>query len=342
MAFFERFVDFSNDSVKLECFRFFDLNEKQYLDASDFTRLIECLLNHNSATLTESIANDLFVSFDLDADKKINEHEFENVWHNWIKPLIQPVTSFLIIDVQNDFIDGSLALKNCPAKQDGSEIVPLINELINDIKFDVLAYSLDQHPADHISFFENFQLHKLSEDNKKNGEDFKLFDTVSFHGPPQFKQILWPTHCVAGTWGEQFHPNLKVPEGSIIIHKGTDPKIDSYSAFRDNIKSSITELHQRLQERQVTHVFVCGLAYDHCVYSTALDALDLGYATVVIEDACRGTDVESIKRVQNILKSNNCVLAKLPEIEKFVNGKDIRIEFAMTLAKLNQRNSLIM
>ncbi|GIY28581.1 hypothetical protein CEXT_340781 [Caerostris extrusa] len=300
MAFFERFVDFSSDSVKLECFRFFDLNEKQYLDVSDFIRLIECLLNQNSATLTESIANDLFVSFDLDADKKINEHEFENMWYNWIKPLKQPVTAFLIIDVQNDFID------------------------------------------DHISFFENFQLHKLSEDNEKNVEDFKLFDTVSFPGPPQFKQTLWPTHCVAGTWGEQFHPNLKVPEGSIIIHKGTDPKIDSYSAFRDNIKSSITELHQRLQERQVTHVFVCGLAYDHCVYSTALDAVDLGYVTIVIEDACRGTDVESIKRVQNILKSNNCVLAKLPEIEKFVNGKDIRIEFALTLAKLNQQNSLIM
>ncbi|KAF8781513.1 Nicotinamidase like protein [Argiope bruennichi] len=265
MAFFDRSLDFAENSTKLECFRYFDEKDKQYLDEQDFKRLIASLLNQNGDTLNESTIKELFVSFDSNADNKIDANEFENVWKNFLKPLKHPVTALLIIDVQNDFIDGSLALKNCSAKQDGYEVVPIINELIENIQFNVLVYSLDYHPEEHISFFDNIQLYELSNENEKSVGDLKLFDTVWFQGPPKMEQKLWPKHCIAGTWGSELHQDLKVPEDSVFIYKGTNPKIDSYSAFWDNMKLFKTELNDLLKQKNVTHVFVCGLAYDHCV-----------------------------------------------------------------------------
>ncbi|GBL92715.1 Nicotinamidase [Araneus ventricosus] len=338
MAFFDFSLDFAEDSTKLECFSFFDENDKQHLDEDDFKRLIASLLNKNGDTLSESVIKELFVSFDNNADNKIDANEFENLWNNFINPLKHPVTALLVIDVQNDFIDGSLALKHCSAKQDGYEVVPIINDLIEKIQFNVLVYSLDHHPEDHISFYDNIKLYELSNENEKSIEDIKLFDTVLFHGPPKMEQKLWPKHCVSQSWGSELHQNLKVPEDSVLIYKGTNPKIDSYSAFWDNMKLSKTELDDLLKQKKVTHVFVCGLAYDHCVSSTALDALQLGYATVIIDDATRGIDESIIELTKEKLAINNCVLAPCSEIDNIVKGKDIRLEFAQIFARSNTNN----
>ncbi|GFR09898.1 nicotinamidase [Trichonephila clavata] len=333
MAFFDLSLDFDDVSVKLDCFHFFDENSKKHLDEKDLNRLIASLLNKNDGDSFESLVKDLFATFDRNGDKKIDAVEFEDFWSNWIIPLVKPTTALLIIDVQNDFIDGSLALKHCPAKQDGKEIIRVINELTDKIKFDIVVYSLDYHPEDHVSFFENLKHHELSEDNEKNIKDLKMFDTVSFYGPPKMEQKLWPRHCVSDSWGAQLHSDLKVPKGALFIYKGTNPKTDSYSAFYDNMKLSQTKLHSELKQKKVTHVFICGLAYDYCVSFTALDSLDLGYATVIIEDATRGTDDNMIEDTKKKLRSKCCVLASSSELENLIKAKDIRIEFAKILAK---------
>ena len=93
---------------------------------------------------------------------KISSGEFDQVWRKLVKPCVCPKTSLLIIDVQNDFINGSMALIKCPAKQEGSEVVPIINSLIENVPFDVITYSLDWHPANHCSFIENVSKRKIS------------------------------------------------------------------------------------------------------------------------------------------------------------------------------------
>ncbi|CAL1262907.1 unnamed protein product [Larinioides sclopetarius] len=339
MAFFDRSFDFVEDTTKLECFHFFDENDKQHFDEDDFKRLITSLLNQNGGTLSESVIKELFLSFDSNADNKIDANEFESLWNNFIIPLKHPVTALLVIDVQNDFIGGSLALKHGSAKQDGYEVVPIINELIEKMHFNVLVYSLDYHPANHISFYDNIKLYKLSNENEKSIEDIKLFDTVLFQGTNgKIEQKLWPKHCVSESWGSELHQNLRVPEESVLIYKGTKPDIDSYSAFWDNMKLAKTELDDLLKQKNVTHVLVCGLAYDYCVSSTALDALELGYAAIIIDDATRGIDENVIQLTKEKLASNNCIFASCSEIPNIVKGKDIRLEFAQVFAKSNKNN----
>ncbi|KAG8187525.1 hypothetical protein JTE90_019955 [Oedothorax gibbosus] len=323
--------DFSKETTFTECFRLFDEDDKQYLNKDDLGKLVKCVIKHDTLP-DEFTIDELFACFDKNSDGKIDEEEFNIVWNDWIIPLTQPVTALIIVDVQNDFIDGSLAMKNCPAKQDGNEIVPIINNLLESVNFDIVVYSIDCHPEDHISFFENVNIRKLSDTNEQSLEDIKLYDTVTFEGPPEVTQKLWPIHCVKDTFGCQLHPDLKVVENSIFVNKGQNPTIDSYSAFWDNNKISQTELHSELQRRKVTHVFVCGLALDYCVAYTALDAVEFGYATVLVEDAARGTDIDNIEAMKNKLVSNLCVVASSTEAINLANGDDIQLEFAKVLA----------
>lgn len=283
-----------------------------------------------SYELSELLFNKLFTVFDRNGDRIIDSIEFGNVYKDFIKPLVKPVTALLVIDVQNDFVDGSLALKNCPAKQDGKDVIPVVNSLLENYKFDVVVYSLDFHPQDHISFFENVNLYNLV-DNNKPLKDLALFDTVTFEGPPKMTQKLWPQHCIQNTWGSELPKGLKVAKDSLSVFKGTNTKIDSYSAFFDNMKLLSTKLNKELRSRNVTHVLICGLAFDYCVGFTAIDAVELGYATVIIQDATRGTDDNNIKSMKEKLKSANCVIASSGEIENLISGKDIRPEFASAL-----------
>ena len=219
--------------------------------------------------------------------------------HDTDRPSPRDIYALLIIDVQHCFIDGSLALSKGPANQNGADVIPVINDLIKTVPFDVLVYSLDWHPANHISFFENLKGRKrylLGEHYKK----YKMFDIVNYSGPKyNTQQVLWPAHCIQNTKEARLHQDLiNFPEGSNVIYikKGTDPDIDSYSAFADNNKLRKTVLDDELKARHVTHVFVTGLALDYCVGTTALDAADFNYTTYVIEDACRGVAKNTIRK----------------------------------------------
>jgi len=177
--------------------------------------------------------------------------------------------ALIITDIQNDFCPGgALAIR------EGDKLVPLINQLQQ--RFDLVVATQDWHPAGHGSFAANHQ-------GKKIGE------VIDLNGLPQ---ILWSMHCVENTPGADFHPRLDRRRIARVFHKGADPVIDSYSAFFDNGHRKATGLGEYLKERGVDEVYLCGLATDYCVKFSALDAVDLDFKTCVIEDACRGVNLQ--------------------------------------------------
>lgn len=176
--------------------------------------------------------------------------------------------ALVIIDVQNDFCPGGAL----PVPE-GDQVVPVINRI--QPWFDVVVATQDWHPADHDSFAANHPGHSLGE-------------RIELAGLPQ---ILWPIHCVQGTRGAELHPGLDRARIARVFHKGTDPSIDSYSGFFDNSHRASTKLDEYLKGQGVTEIYVCGLATDYCVKFTALDAVELGFKTFLIEDACRGVEL---------------------------------------------------
>ena len=174
--------------------------------------------------------------------------------------------ALIIVDMQNDFCPGgALAVEN------GDTIVPGINKIAENFK--IVVTTQDWHPRDHGSFASNHHSAKPFEIGTLSGRS----------------QILWPDHCVQETQGAQFHPELNVISRNFV--KGTNPAADSYSGFFDDDGAS-TGLHEFLQSNNVSHVYVCGLATDYCVKFTAFDALKQGYSTTVIEDLCKGVNME--------------------------------------------------
>ena len=177
--------------------------------------------------------------------------------------------ALIVIDVQNDFCPGgSLAVEG------GDQIVGPINEMMSD--FHSVILTQDWHPGDHSSFAANHTSH----------DAFTLIDMP--YGP----QVLWPTHCVQGSEGADFHTDLNTNRADMIVRKGNRAAIDSYSAFFENDQTTPTGLHGYLTERGITHLTMVGLATDFCVSFSAQDAARLGYDTTVMLSACRAIDMD--------------------------------------------------
>lgn len=178
--------------------------------------------------------------------------------------------ALLLVDLQNDFMpDGSLPVPG------GREIIPLANQLIKT--FEHVLATQDWHPADHLSFASNHQ-------GKKPGEQIDL---------DGLDQILWPDHCVQGSAGAGFVEGLEMGTVEKIIQKGTDQRIDSYSGFFDNGHKKSTGLDLYLKGRGISELFVLGVATDYCVRFSVLDALKCGIRTTLVEDACRGVNLNA-------------------------------------------------
>lgn len=174
----------------------------------------------------------------------------------------------IVVDVQNGFTPGgNLTVANA------DEIIPNINQLAQ--KFEHIVLTQDWHPDQHISFADNHP-------NKKPFETIEL---------DYGRQVLWPKHCVQGTRDAEFHPHLNIPTAQLIIRKGCHQNIDSYSAFMEADRKTPTGLNGYLREHQINTVFIVGIATDFCVAWTAIDAAELGFDTYVIEDACKGIDL---------------------------------------------------
>lgn len=174
--------------------------------------------------------------------------------------------ALIVIDVQTDFCPGGAL-----AVAGGDEIVPAINAMMDD--FAVCILTQDWHPAGHSSFASTQGVDPFSE-------------TQMPYGP----QMLWPDHCIQGSTGAQFHPDLRTDPADLIIRKGYNPAIDSYSAFFENDHKTPTGLHGYLQTRGITHLTMAGLATDYCVQFSTVDAANLGYDVEVVMDACRAID----------------------------------------------------
>lgn len=177
--------------------------------------------------------------------------------------------ALIIVDVQNDFCPGGAL-----AVPEGDQVIKPINKILKS--FNCVVQTQDWHPGDHLSF-------------ASNHEEKSPYDTVEMN---YGQQVLWPDHCVQGTKGAEFHPALKNNPTQLIIRKGYNKQIDSYSAFFENDQSTVTGLNGYLQARGVKELFVAGLATDFCVKWTALDGRKLGYEVNLVTDAVKGIDIE--------------------------------------------------
>jgi nicotinamidase/pyrazinamidase len=178
-------------------------------------------------------------------------------------------TCLVVVDLQNDFMPGGVL-----AVPRGDEVVPMVNRLM--ARFENVVLTQDWHPRHHASFASTHPGHKP-------------FETVRLaYGT----QVLWPDHCVQGTSGAAFHPDLNLTKAQLVVRKGHHADVDSYSAFLEADRKTPTGLAGYLKERGFGKLYVCGLATDFCVAWTALDARAAGFETTVIEEACRAIDLD--------------------------------------------------
>lgn len=176
--------------------------------------------------------------------------------------------ALILVDIQNDFVPGGAL-----AVPDGDAVVPVANALAP--RFSLVVASQDWHPADHGSF-------ASAHPGTSPGGVVELGGV---------QQVLWPDHCVQNAPGASFHSALDVAVIDFVVRKGTDPGIDSYSAFFDNGHRKDTGLATFLERRCAEELVVLGLATDYCVKATVLDAIGLGFGVTVIADGCRAVDL---------------------------------------------------
>lgn len=195
--------------------------------------------------------------------------------------------AILVIDVQNDFCPGGAL-----AVEGGDEIVKPINSLVSE--FAVRVFTQDWHPADHLSFASQHE----------SADPFTM--TEMPYGP----QVLWPDHCIIGSEGASFHPDLDTTKADLIVRKGFRREIDSYSAFFENDHKTPTGLEGYLRTRGVDTVTLCGLATDYCVNYSAVDAARLGFTVTVVESLSRAIDLDgSLAKARDDMKAAGVSLA---------------------------------
>jgi nicotinamidase/pyrazinamidase len=201
--------------------------------------------------------------------------------------------ALIIVDVQNDFCPGGTL-----AVPEGDKIIPVINKISG--KFKKVIGTQDWHPEGHMSF-------------AVNHPGKKVYDVIEYKG---IEQVLWPNHCVQGTPGAGFHPDLDTENIDLILRKGINPEIDSYSAFQENDKKTLTGLEGYLKTLNVKQTYFCGLALDYCVFYSAMDAKEIGFETYVVIDATKGIDSPegNIDKSLAIMKKKGIKIVKSDDI----------------------------
>ena len=195
--------------------------------------------------------------------------------------------ALLMVDLQNDFLPGGAL-----AIPEGNQIIPLINQLQE--KFTCIIASKDWHPPQHISF--------ASYHDKQIGEAIQTESGM---------QVLWPDHCIQDTPGAAFSPQLNTDKIGKVVFKGIDPNVDSYSAFYDNAQGCSTGLEDYLHLQGVDEIVIVGLATEYCVKYSTLDAIRLGFKTIVVSDACQGIDLQvgdSALAIKQMKEAGACIL----------------------------------
>ena len=198
--------------------------------------------------------------------------------------------TLIIVDVQNDFMEGgSLEVPQA------NKIIPVINHIQK--QFNLVVATQDWHPQNHQSFASNHSNKSPFEKIYRNG----------------IEDTLWPDHCIQGSKGAEFHPDLQTNQIAAIFRKGMDPEIDSYSGFYDNDHHTSTGLSGYLKEKGAAELYFCGLASDICVYYSICDAIHKGFSATLIEDASQPLNEEEFVRLKNELKEKGV---------KFINSRE--------------------
>lgn len=201
-------------------------------------------------------------------------------------------SALIVVDIQNDFCPGgALAVPH------GDDVVPVANMLLKEMPISVLTQ--DWHPAMHVSFSSSI-----------GKPPYFLDQSVA---PPR---MLWPDHCVAGSAGADFHPALRTDLARLILRKGANPNLDSYSAFFENDGTTSTGLSGWLKALGIGSIVVVGLATDYCVKATSIDGRRLGFDVRVVEEGIRGVDAapgDSEKAIESMI-SAGCRMLALKEI----------------------------
>ncbi len=202
------------------------------------------------------------------------------------------LSALLVVDVQNDFCPGGAL-----AVPDGDQVVPVANKLLEKTPLSVLTQ--DWHPEGHCSFA-----------SSSGKPPYTVDDSIR---PPR---VLWPDHCVAGTRGACFHPGLKADKARLILRKGSNPRLDSYSAFFENDGVTTTGLSGWLGAFGVGALVLVGLATDYCVKATALDARRLGFEVDLVLEGVRGVNASAgdAEKAIEAMKQAGCRIVALKEI----------------------------
>jgi len=208
-------------------------------------------------------------------------------------------TALILVDVQPDFMPGGAL-----ACHQGDAIVPGIDRLLRERLFRHVVATQDWHPRGHVSF-------------ASSHAGAAAFDQITLYG---HAQTLWPDHCVQGTPGAALHPDIDWSALDAVIRKGSDPRVDSYSGFRENHdpdgQRHPTGLAGWLRERGVDDVVVCGLARDVCVLWTAQDALELGFRTRVVWDLCRPVTPDTDAATRGTLQAQGIAIVEASELRE--------------------------
>ncbi len=203
------------------------------------------------------------------------------------------MSALILVDLQNDFFPGgALEVKK------GDQVLQAVNQLM-DMPFDLIIATKDFHPRNHISFAKTH--------DKTAGEIVQIGD---------IEQILWPVHCVKNTHGADFAPGWESDKIDYEVHKGTDPKIDSYSTFFDNGLNKSTGLETLLKDKKIHSVYIAGLATDYCVKYSAIDALNLGFKVFVVKEGCRAVNLHPSdeKNAYREMEEAGCQVVSIEDI----------------------------
>mmetsp|Transcript_51599 Transcript_51599/g.121081 ORF Transcript_51599/g.121081 Transcript_51599/m.121081 type:complete len:396 (+) Transcript_51599:171-1358(+) len=271
-----------------EMFKEHDKDGNGYIDHDEFKTLIVDILQFldpefpKTRKLEEEEMAVLRKLVDRNHDNQVTEEELWESLKEWVPAIGGGKRALVIVDLQNDFITGTLKVANA------IEAVKKTNKLRGDFTFDVVAQTRDWHPPKHCSFASTHGADlfttKMLKPSKSSGGSTE---------EEEVEQMMWPDHCVQGQAGAEFHTDLIKLDTDLVIDKGVDINVDSYSGFFDNCRQGETGLQKELKKKEVGEVYVVGVASDYCVGSTALDAAACGFTTYLVEDCSAPVSEES-------------------------------------------------
>ncbi|EFO92985.1 CRE-PNC-1 protein [Caenorhabditis remanei] len=271
--------------------------------------------------------------------------------------------ALLVVDFQNDFVDGSLKIGDGDAGQDPNKAIPPLNELLQLNSWDLVVYTKDWHPHNHISFLSQAHNSDREMDKKDENRTLNFFDSVQFMKPIKTEQVLYPDHCIQKSWGSDIHPEVFIVPKAEYIMKGVDPYLDSYSAFNDNnglsklvtsfFSSQLlifrTELEDVLHRENIDAVVIAGLAYDICVRFTCLvskilvfenkkivqhfqDAVKQNFLAAVIPDCSAGLTKKGITESEIAFKKQGVAMISKEEAKEITEGAFLPKEWVRKIA----------